>query len=81
MRAVSYRFVDPSNDVVLPGFGRIDAMADYLFGPERKNHKLYKISVNIQNLTDRKYFESGNTPSVIFPGSPINIWSRFEVRF
>ena len=81
LRAVSYRFVDPANDVVLPGFGRLDAMAGYVFGPEHRDQKLYRISVNIQNLTDRKYFESGNTPSVIFPGSPINVWSRFEVRF
>lgn len=81
LRAVSYRFVDPANDVVLPGFGRLDAMAGYVFGPEHKDQKLYKISINIQNLTDRQYFESGNTPAVIFPGSPINLLSRLEVRF
>ena len=81
VRAVSYRFVDPANDVVLPGFARIDAMASYAFGPPHKDQKLYKISVNIQNLTDRKYFESGSTPAVIFPGSLIEVWTRFEVRF
>jgi len=56
-------------------------MAAYVFGPEHKDRKLYKISVNIENLTDRKYYASGNTPGVIFPGSPINVLSRFEVRF
>jgi iron complex outermembrane receptor protein len=81
VRALSYRFVDPANSVVLPGFGRLDAMASYVFGPLRKEEKLMKLSVNLQNLTDRKYFESGNTPNVIFPGSPVNVWSRFEVRF
>ena len=80
-RAMSYRFVDPSDDVVLPGYGRVDAMAAYVFGPEHKDRRLYKISVNIENLTDRKYYASGNTPGVIFPGSPINVLSRFEVRF
>jgi iron complex outermembrane receptor protein len=81
IQARSYRFVDPANDVLLPGFGRVDATADYAFGTVRSEEKRYKLSVNIQNLTNRSYFESGNTPSVIFPGSPINVWSRFEVRF
>jgi len=81
IRASSYRFVDPSNDVLLPGYGRLDAMSSYDFGPMRKGEKLFKLSVNVNNVTDRRYFESGNTPSVIFPGSPINVWSRLEVRY
>jgi len=80
-RALSYRFVDPANSVILPGYGRLDAMAGYAFGPMRKEERLLKLSVNLQNLTDRKYFETGNTPTVIFPGSPIDAWSRLEVRF
>ena len=79
--ARSYRFVDPSNDVVLPGYGRLDAMASYVFGPARKEEKMFKLSANIENVTDRKYFQSGNTPDVIFPGSPINVLSRLEMRF
>ena len=81
VQARSYRYVDPSNDVILPGYGRVDAMASYVFGPANKDEKLFKISVNIQNLTDCQYFQSGNTPTVIFPGSPINALTRFEVRF
>jgi len=81
VRALSYRFVDPSNDVVLPGYGRLDAMASYAFGRIRKSERPFKLSVNVQNVTDRRYFESGNTPSVIFPGSPVNVLSRLEVRF
>ncbi|HTQ95846.1 MAG TPA: TonB-dependent receptor, partial [Candidatus Acidoferrum sp.] len=81
LRALTYRFVDPTNDVVLPGYARVDAMVGYVFGPRHKDQKLYKLSANIQNLTDRKYYETGNTPSIIYPGSPINVWSRFEVRF
>lgn len=56
-------------------------MTSYVFGPRHKDQKLYKISVNLENLTDWKYFASGNTPGVIFPGSPISVPSRFEVRF
>ena len=81
VQARSYCFVDPSNSVILPGYGRLDAMASYVFGPMHKEERPFKLSLNIQNLTDRRYFESGNTPSVIFPGSPINVLSRFEVRF
>ena len=81
LQAYSYRFVDPSNSVILPGYARLDAMASYVFGPTLKNEKPLKLSVNVQNLTNRRYFESGNTPNVIFPGSPVDVWSRFEVRF
>jgi len=79
--ARSYRFVDPSNDVILPGYGRLDAMTSYVFGPAHKEERMFKLSANIENVTDRKYFQSGNTPDVIFPGSPINVLSRLEVRF
>ena len=81
IRAVSYRYVDPADDVLLPGYGRIDAMAAYAFGPQHREQKMYKLSVNIENLTNRTYYETGNAPAVIFPGSPINVLSRFEVRF
>ncbi|HXJ87549.1 MAG TPA: TonB-dependent receptor [Candidatus Binatia bacterium] len=81
IHALSYRFVDPSNDVVLPGYGRLDAMAAYQFGPVRKEQKLFKVSVNVQNVGNRDYFEAGNTSNTIFPGSPVNVLSRVEVRF
>ena len=81
VQARSYRFVDPLDDVVLPGYGRVDAMASYVFGPTHREEKRYKITVNIQNLANRRYFETGNTPTVIFPGSPINVQTQFQVRF
>lgn len=43
--------------------------------------KLFKISVNVQNLTDHRYFQTGNSTNVIFPGSPINAMTEFQVRF
>ena len=81
LQARSYRYVDPSDDVVLPGYGRLDATVSYAFGGSHGHENRYRIAVNIQNLTDRRYFESGNTPTVIFPGSPINVWTQFQVRF
>jgi len=73
--------LDPSDSVVLPGYGRLDAMASYVFGRARREEKPFKLSVNLQNVANRRYFETGNTTNVIFPGSPVNVWSRFEVRF
>ena len=81
IHALSYRYVDPADDVVLPGYGRVDAAASYVFGPSHRDEKRFKISVNIQNLTNRHYYEAGNTPTVIFPGSPINVQTNLQVRF
>ena len=79
--ARSYRFVDPADDLVLPGYGRLDVMAGYAFGPQHHEERMFRLSVNLRNVTDRSYFESGNTPNVIFPGSPITALSRLEVHF
>ena len=81
VQARSYRYVDPSDDVMLPGFARLDATASYAFGPSRSELKRYRIAVNIQNLTNRLYYVSGNTPNSIFPGSPINAMMEFQVRY
>ncbi len=79
--ARTFRFVDPSDDLMLPGYARVDATAGYLFGPELRGSRMFDLTVNVENLTDRSYVQSGNTPSVIFPGAPINAVSRLEVRF
>ena len=81
VQARSYRYVDPSDDVILPGYGRLDATASYVFGPTHSEQKRYRIAVNIQNLTNRLYYVSGNTPNSIFPGSPINAMMEFQVRY
>jgi len=81
VQARSYRYVDPADDVLLPGYGRVDAMASYSFGRSSRHENRYRIAINIQNLTNRLYFVSGNTPTVIFPGSPINAWTEFQVHF
>jgi len=81
VQARSYRYVDPSDDVLLPGYARIDARISYVFGPSRQDEKRYRIAVNIENLADRRYYASGNTPLNVFPGSPINALTEFQVRF
>ena len=81
VQARSYRYVDPSDDVILPGYARLDATASYEFGPSRSDLKRYRVAVNIQNLTNRLYYLSGNTPLNIFPGSPINAMMELQVRY
>jgi iron complex outermembrane receptor protein len=81
VQARSYRYVDPSDDVVLPGYAQLDATASYVFGPSHSEQKRYRVAVNIQNLTNRLYYVSGNTPNSIFPGSPINAMTEFQVRY
>ena len=49
--------------------------------PLTVTQKRYRIAVNIQNLTNRLYYVSGNTPLDIFPGSPINAMMEFQVRY
>ncbi len=81
VQARSYRYVDPADDVILPGYARLDAAASYAFGPSHSDEKRYRIAVNIQNLTNRLYYVSGNTPLDIFPGSPINVLTQLQIRY
>ena len=81
IQARTYRYVDPSDDVLLPGYARLDATASYAFGPWHSDQKRYRIAVNFQNLTNRLYYVSGNTPNSIFPGSPVNAMMEFQVRY
>ncbi|MBV8841577.1 MAG: TonB-dependent receptor [Bryobacterales bacterium] len=81
VQARGYRYVDPGDDVILPGYARVDAMASYAFGPSNRELKRYRIAVNIQNLGNRLYYASGNTPIDIFPGSKIAALTQFQVRF
>ncbi|HTR37734.1 MAG TPA: TonB-dependent receptor [Bryobacteraceae bacterium] len=81
VQARSYRYVDPSDDVILPGYGLLNGTASYEFGPLHNEQKRYRIAVNIQNLANRLYYVSGNTPLNIFPGSPINAMMEFQVRY
>lgn len=81
VQARTYRFIDPSDDVILPGYARVDAAASYAFGPSHNEVKRYRIAVNIQNLGNRLYYVSGNTPLDIFPGSPINVMTELQIRY
>lgn len=54
------------NRVVLPGYARFDAMAYYRQGR-------YRVSLNVDNLFDVRYYATANGDSQIMPGAPRSI--------
>ncbi len=59
---VSSRYTDNGNTAQLPGYERVDLMLGY-----ELPH--WAIQLNVQNLTDETYYESGQLRSAL-PGSP-----------
>jgi len=59
---VSSRYTDNGNTAQLPGYERVDLMLAYEL-PQ------WAIQLNVQNLTDETYYESGQLRSAL-PGSP-----------
>lgn len=64
-----------SNQVWLPGFTRIDAAA-YLTLSDRVSFQL-----NVENLTDTRYFASAHTDNNIQPGEPLNARLTARLKF
>jgi catecholate siderophore receptor len=63
-----------SNDVILPGYIRADAMAYYRNGN-------YRIQLNVKNLFDTHYYPTASGDNQIMPGAPIHALLRFSVSF
>lgn len=60
------------NNVVLPGYARFDAMAYY-------QQDRYRISVNVDNLFDVRYFATANGDTQIMPGAPRSVDLSFSI--
>ncbi|QSB00018.1 TonB-dependent siderophore receptor [Methylomonas sp. EFPC1] len=60
----SHRYADSVNEAVLPGYARLDAVVAY-------HQKHYDVQLNVFNLTDTVYYESGQTNSAL-PGMPVS---------
>ncbi|MGZ8226649.1 MAG: TonB-dependent receptor [Methylococcaceae bacterium] len=67
----SDRYADSVNEVTLPGYARLDAVVAY-------HQKHYDIQMNVFNLTDTVYYESGQTRSAL-PGAPVS--GQLSVNF
>jgi len=59
---VSSRYTDNGNTAELPGYERLDLMLGY-------EQPQWALQLNVQNLTDEEYYESGQLRSAL-PGSP-----------
>jgi len=68
----SSSFANISNAVTLPGYTRLD-LAAFLKLTER-----FDAQVNVENLTNTRYFPQASTDNNITPGAPIN--ARFTIR-
>ncbi|AZC15751.1 TonB-dependent siderophore receptor [Pseudomonas sp. CMR5c] len=60
---VGDRFADNANTVVLPGYGRWDALAGY-------RHKDWDVRAALNNIANRDYYSSATSASQIQPGDP-----------
>lgn len=60
----SDQFASISNNVVLPGFTRVDAALYYTL------NERFEAQLNVENLFDKKYFPTSHNDNNITPGSP-----------
>lgn len=75
--ALSAKQGDLYNSYRLPGYARVDATAYYEFrrGAERKAG--WRLSVNIKNALDRKYWEASNS-GFVRAGSLLAVYTTFK---
>ncbi|HEU4709577.1 MAG TPA: TonB-dependent siderophore receptor [Methylophilaceae bacterium] len=71
--AVGSRYTDNVNEVELPGYARLDAVLAY-------HQPRYDVQLNIFNLLDKKYFESGQVRSAL-PGVPLSGMLTVSLRY
>jgi iron complex outermembrane receptor protein len=74
---VAARAANNENTFDLPGYTRWDASVTYRFGASDR----YRIQVNAQNLTDRRYYESGGSFTPTYPGAPRTLTATFGAKF
>jgi catecholate siderophore receptor len=63
-----------TNQVALPSYTRIDAVAHYRFGR-------YRLGVNAGNLSNATYYPTGNGDNNISPGAPRNVQLSLRATF
>lgn len=71
--AVGSRFTDNVNEVELPGYVRLDAVLAY-------HQPKYDVQLNLFNLLDKKYYESGQVRSAL-PGLPLSGMLSLNLRY
>ena len=70
----SRMFTSFTNQVALPGYTRVDALAYYRLGR-------YRLGMNVENLFDRHYYPTANGDNNISPGVPRNLQLSLRASF
>lgn len=70
---VGHRFTSNTHVARLPGYTRLDGMVAY-------HHKNFDLQLNLFNLADERYFESGQTSSAL-PGVPLSAQVTLRVKY
>ncbi|MBI3248398.1 MAG: TonB-dependent siderophore receptor [Deltaproteobacteria bacterium] len=68
-----HRFTSNTHVAKLPGYTRLDGMLAY-------HHKNFDLQLNLFNLADELYFESGQTSSAL-PGIPLSAQVTLRVKY
>ncbi|KAB8314784.1 TonB-dependent siderophore receptor [Tolypothrix campylonemoides VB511288] len=74
---VGEREANNANTFQLPSYTRYDANLAYRFGDDAR----WKAQLNVQNLTDERYYDSGGSFVPTYPGAPRTWTATLGVRF
>lgn len=74
LRGESDKHTSYTNDVLLPGYTQADAMAYY-------QADRYRVQLNVNNVTDKKYYSTANGDNEIMPAAPRNVMLRLSMNF
>lgn len=74
---VAERPANNANVFDLPSYTRWDAGATYRFGGQDR----YRLQVNAQNITDKRYYDSGGSFVPTYPGVPRTVTATLAVNF
>lgn len=74
VRGESQKFTSYDNNIVLPGYVVGNLMAYY-----QTNN--YRVQVNVDNVTDRKYFPTASGDNQIMPGTPRSLTVNLTMKF
>ena len=68
-------YANVDNKVALPAFTRFDAAFYWTLNP------LLQLQLNVENLSNKRYFSSANSNNNISPGAPRSAWVSLNYQF
>ncbi|WP_382328779.1 TonB-dependent receptor domain-containing protein [Hydrogenophaga sp. UC242_50] len=72
---VGERQANTANSFVLPSYVRWDANVAYRFGAGQR----YKLQLALQNLGNKRYYDSGGAFVPTYPGAPRTVLASFAM--